>query len=46
MGQVATVSPGRGVFSFAAVVVLTLMAALSFDPRLLWDTPADKKHYE
>lgn len=37
MGEVATVHPGRGVFSFAAVVVLTLFATLTFDPRLLWD---------
>jgi paraquat-inducible protein A len=46
MGEVATIHPGRGVFSFAAVVALTLMATLSFDPRLLWDSPEDKKHYE
>jgi paraquat-inducible protein A len=46
MGQVATVHPGRGVFSFAAVVVLTLLATLSFDPRLIWDSPAEKKYYE
>jgi len=39
MGKVATVHPGAGVFSFAAVVALTLMATLSFDPRLLWDSP-------
>ncbi len=39
MGRIATVHPGRGVFSFAAVVALTLMATLSFDPRLLWDSP-------
>jgi len=38
MGQIATVHPGRGVFSFAAVVALTLMATLSFDPRLIWDS--------
>ena len=44
MGEVATVHPGRGVFSFAAVVVLTLLATLTFDSRLLWDTP--KKRYE
>ena len=25
---------------FAAVVVLTMMAAESFDPRLIWDSPA------
>jgi paraquat-inducible protein A len=46
MGRVATVHPGRGVFSFTAVVVLTLLATLSFDPRLLWDSPAERKHYE
>lgn len=39
MGQVATVHPGAGVFSFAAVVALTLMATLSFDPRLIWEQP-------
>ncbi len=46
MGRVATVHPGRGVFSFTAVVALTLLAALSFDPRLLWDPPGEKKRYE
>lgn len=42
MGEVATVHPGRGVFSFAAVVVLMLMATLTFDPRLLWDAPGEQ----
>ncbi len=46
MGEVATVHPGRGVFSFTAVVVLTLLATYSFDPRLLWDSPEEKKRYE
>jgi paraquat-inducible protein A len=46
MGEVATVHPGRGVFSFAVAVVLTLLATLSFDSRLLWDSPEVKKHYE
>jgi paraquat-inducible protein A len=45
MGEIATIHPGRGVFSFAAVVVLTLMATLTFDPRLLWDS-AEGKNYE
>jgi paraquat-inducible protein A len=43
LGEVATVHPGRGVFSFAAVVVLTLLATLSFDSRLLWDSPTERK---
>jgi paraquat-inducible protein A len=38
LGRIATVHPGPGVFSFAAVVTLTLLATLSFDPRLLWDS--------
>jgi len=46
LGELATIHPGRGVFSFAAVVVLTLLATLSFDSRLLWDSPAERKHYE
>ncbi|MBJ6727843.1 paraquat-inducible protein A [Geomesophilobacter sediminis] len=38
LGEVATVHPGAGVFSFAAVVVLTICATITFDTRLLWDT--------
>ncbi len=37
LGNLATVHPGAGVFSFAAVVVLTIGATISFDPRLVWD---------
>ncbi len=32
-----SVEPGPGLFFFAAVVVLTMMAVGSFDPRLIWD---------
>jgi paraquat-inducible protein A len=46
MGEIATVHPGRGVFAFSAVVVLTLLATLSFDPRLIWDSPAEQKRHE
>lgn len=37
-GALATITPGAGALAFAAVVVLTMLASLSFDPRLLWDT--------
>ena len=37
LGNVASISPGIGATCFAAVVVLTLFAAQSFDPRLIWD---------
>ncbi|SOD42090.1 paraquat-inducible protein A [Nitrosovibrio sp. Nv4] len=33
----ATVYAGAGIAAFAAVVVLTMLASLSFDPRLTWD---------
>jgi paraquat-inducible protein A len=41
-----SVQPGTGVLFFAAVVVLTMMAAESFDPRLIWDLGArrDGRH--
>jgi paraquat-inducible protein A len=37
MGNLATIYPGPGASAFAAVVVLTMLAAQSFDPRLIWD---------
>jgi paraquat-inducible protein A len=36
----AIIRVGWGAWAFGAVVVLTLLAARSFDERLLWDTPA------
>lgn len=36
----AVVTAGVGIAAFGAVVVLTMLASLSFDPRLTWDTPA------
>lgn len=40
MDGLATVYPGVGASFFGAAVVLTLMAAHSFDPRLVWDRAA------
>lgn len=37
-GTLASIIPAGGAIAFAAVVVLTMLASLSFDPRLLWDT--------
>jgi len=36
-----SVQPGAGVIFFAAVVVLTMIAASSFDPRLIWDAETE-----
>jgi paraquat-inducible protein A len=43
---IAEVSAGPGIAAFGAVVVLTMLASLSFDPRLIWDgiPLADRAH--
>ncbi len=40
LGSTISIHPGPGALSFAAVVVLTMFAAMSFDPRLIWDAAA------
>lgn len=37
LGAIANMEPGPGATFFAAVVILTLFAAMSFDSRLIWD---------
>lgn len=37
LGSIATIDPGAGATSFAAVVLLTMFASMTFDPRLIWD---------
>jgi paraquat-inducible protein A len=37
------VEPGLGVVFFAGVVVLTMVAVNSFDPRLIWDLPQQER---
>jgi len=37
LGGIATISGGPGATYFATVVVLTMLAARTFDPRLIWD---------
>jgi paraquat-inducible protein A len=39
LGEIATITAGNGATAFAGVVVCTMLAARSFDPRLLWDLP-------
>jgi paraquat-inducible protein A len=43
LGELATVLPGRGLFSFTAVAVLTMMASSSFDPRLVWERADERR---
>ncbi|MGJ8641886.1 MAG: paraquat-inducible protein A [Luteolibacter sp.] len=37
LGNYMTVTPLPGALAFAGVVILTMFAAMSFDPKLLWD---------
>jgi paraquat-inducible protein A len=38
-----SVAPASGLFFFAAVVVFTMLAVESFDPRLIWDAASSKE---
>ena len=40
LGSVMTINPGAGAVAFAGNVVLTMLAAEAFDPRLIWDRAA------
>lgn len=35
--SLATILAGPGAIAFAGVVILTMLASLSFDPRIIWD---------
>ena len=37
LGHFMSILPGPAVLSFTSVIVLTMLAAMTFDPRLLWD---------
>ena len=43
IGSLATIHAGPGAAAFGAVVVLTMLASKSFDPRLIWD-PVETSH--
>lgn len=46
LGLLATIEPGIGATFFGAAVILTMFAAHSFDPRLIWDnTTLDENGY-
>ena len=42
LGNIMTIEPGVGATCFAGVVILTMLAAMSFDPRLIWDSLEDE----
>ncbi|WP_411571419.1 membrane integrity-associated transporter subunit PqiA [Pectobacterium cacticida] len=46
IGHLMSIYPAIGAVLFAAVVILTMIAAMMFDPRLLWDRRNDVLHKE
>jgi paraquat-inducible protein A len=40
----ASIEAGPGALAFASVVVVTMFAAMSFDPRLIWDAQESTPH--
>jgi paraquat-inducible protein A len=36
LGNVMSIFPGVAALAFAAMVVTTMLAAMAFDPRLIW----------
>ena len=43
LGAVMTITVGAGALAFAGVVILTMLSADAFDPRLLWDAAARRQ---
>ena len=41
--SLATIKAGLGAVAFGAVVVLTIFAAMEFDPRLIWDPQGGRR---
>jgi len=41
-GSVVTITAGTGAVAFCTVVILTMFAAESFDPRIMWDAAASR----
>jgi len=42
LGALATIEAGPAAIYFCGVVIVTMFAAMSFDPRLIWDNLEDK----
>ena len=43
-GSVVSIAPGIGAVAFCGVVIITILAAECFDPRIMWDAAGENKH--
>ena len=46
LGGILTIRPGPAALAFSGVVIITMLAAESFDPRLIWDKLEEKTRDE
>jgi paraquat-inducible protein A len=46
LGAIASILPGPGAIAFASVVILTMIAAMTFDPRLIWDAQEKARDWQ
>jgi paraquat-inducible protein A len=44
LGRFASVEPGPALIPFAGVVLMTMLASASFDPRAIWDHVGPEEH--
>lgn len=42
-GSLMSISPGPAALAFAGMVIVSMIAAMSFDPRLLWETAGPER---
>lgn len=45
-GALMSVAPGPAALAFGGVVITTMLAAMTFDPRLIWDPPLPKLQHQ
>ncbi len=46
LGNIMSIYPGWGAVAFAGMVVTSVLAAMSFDPRLIWDNANQESDHE
>jgi paraquat-inducible protein A len=46
LGGLLSIRPGFAALCFAGLVIITMIAAESFDPRLIWDEMENNKRDE
>ncbi|MFW0757302.1 paraquat-inducible protein A [Pseudomonas sp. H11T01] len=45
-GRLASIEANLGAVAFSSVVILTMLAAVTFDPRLIWDNTESDDDYD